>query len=61
MLRCNADCTPLCDFCLFYDFNSTEEGAYDGHGVCWHPDHPHRSLPEDECKDFICFRIIKEE
>lgn len=59
MLTCGEGCYPVCDFCLFYDFNGDKEGAYDGHGVCWHPDHPLRKDPSGECEDFICFNIIK--
>lgn len=63
MLKCNEECTPICDFCIFFDFNGKEMGGYkdvyDGHGVCWNPDDPRRTDPLDGCSDFICSQIYE--
>jgi len=58
VLKCSNDCHIVCDFCIFYDFNSDEDGVYTGNGVCWHPDHPQRKYPTDGCDDFICSAVI---
>ena len=57
MLKCSNECFDICDFCLFFDFNGID-GVYDGHGVCWNPDHPKRVDPFDRCDDFICFSVL---
>jgi len=46
------ECTPLCDFCKFYNFNPDKEGAYIGLGYC--TKHKKASAPEHDCDDFEC-------
>lgn len=59
MKKCNADCEPLCDFCIHYDFNGNEDGAYTGDGYC--NLHKEQCEPYEDCDEFHCFRIGKEE
>jgi len=45
-------CDPICDFCINYNFNPNEEGAYIGNGFCnflkLNKD------PMDTCNQFSC-------
>lgn len=45
---------PICDFCVHYDFNGDEQGAYTDEGRCVHPAHPHPAEPDETCADFKC-------
>lgn len=60
MKRCSAECHPLCDFCIHYDFNGEPDMGtdgtiaviYTGNGHCRLHDE-HRD-PESMCEDFHC-------
>ena len=52
---CSPECTPLCDFCKYYNFNADEEGRYIGKGWCTL--HNESSEPYDYCEDFYCFLV----
>jgi len=55
MIKCSNDCIPVCDFCIYYDFNGDEYGAYIGKGYCRL--HKKNCEPEDYCEDFHCFKM----
>lgn len=56
MITCSDECEQgaCCDFCIYYDFNGNEEGAYTGEGWCDYLDE--QSDPGDVCENFYCFR-----
>ena len=56
MKLCNKDCTPVCDFCAFYNFNGDKDGIYTGRGWCklLHK----RKEPESFCKRFHCYMTL---
>lgn len=57
MKTCSKDCTPLCDFCIYYMDNARLRGediGCDGEGRCFKHNKDVDIL--DECEDFYCFR-----
>jgi hypothetical protein len=59
MKKCNEDCIPVCDFCLYYEFNADDEGAYTGDGWCSY--NKKAVEPYDMCKYFYCSRLYRRE
>lgn len=57
MQKCNDECSPACDFCIYYEFNGDEDGAYTGNGHC--VKHEIQSDPGYYCEDFHCFNLLK--
>jgi hypothetical protein len=55
MIKCDkcVDDPVCCDFCVFFDFNEDNQGAYTGNGWCWK--HKTHEDPENLCDDFYCF------
>lgn len=54
MNLCSEECIDACDFCIHYDFNGNEQGAYTGEGFCRL--HKTQADPHDTCEDFHCFK-----
>jgi hypothetical protein len=48
-----------CDHCLHYDFNSDEQGRYTGDGWC--KLHNRAMDPGDDCDDYNCGMVEKDE
>jgi len=52
---CSKECEevgPVCDFCIYYNFNANKNGAYTGHGYCKKLK-IHRE-PYEGCNEFVC-------
>lgn len=54
MKTCSSCAGPLCDFCVWFDFNGDQEGVYLGLGRCTHSEHPRPEDPAGACDDFVC-------
>lgn len=55
MLKCSEDCSPVCDFCVWYDYNSDKYGEYYGYGLCQHSNHINKPTdPSDYCENYEC-------
>ena len=56
MVLCE-NCSIACDFCIDYEFNGDEDGAYMGEGYC--NLHKRQRDPGEYCNDFYCMNAGK--
>lgn len=56
MKFCGEGCIDACDFCMHYNFNGDEDGAYTGDGEC--NLHKEQADPGDTCEDFHCSKVV---
>ena len=62
MVKCNKDCVPCCDFCVYAIHDKWEEDDKEvvggPVGCKKHPDDEHQKIAEScgSCEDFHCFR-----
>lgn len=52
MKTCSDDCPAICDYCIWFDFNGDDVGAYIGDGYCRLSGE--NRWPEDSCWNFVC-------
>lgn len=57
MRKCSHDCPAICDYCIWFDFNGDDFGAYTDDGYC--RVNGENKWPEDECENFVCFNIAE--
>jgi len=53
-ITCCDECLPVCDFCIYYNFNGNEFGGYIEKGWC--RKHKEERDPGSQCENFHCFR-----
>lgn len=64
MIKCSSDCTPLCDFCIYFAHSGIDEsgarrpysGIVDGSYEGYCEKHRREQSLEGDCDDFHCFR-----
>jgi hypothetical protein len=57
MITCNDDCTPVCDFCIYYRDDGGGAGEFAGEGVC--EVLREKVFASGYCDRYHCFRANK--
>lgn len=57
MIKCDNNCPAVCDYCVHYDFNGDENGAYTRDGWCRLREE--QRDPEEDCDGFCCKLVGK--
>lgn len=60
MIKCNEDCIPCCDFCIYAEHEMLEDNIIGGPIGCrLHPEQEYQWKAEacSYCKNFHCFNV----